>query len=745
MMKSKLVRALKLLLIFLLVLLISLVAILQWKSDAIVKKVLDSVENQLADSLLYSDVSVEGLRYFPCIGIRLEDLRLGSGSHPLIDQGDVAIVIGLLPLARDIIDIRSIEVLGAAIYIGYDHSRWSYEIQKPSAGGKPSAWNTMIRKILLKNTRLTYADGKDLSFVLQVADATLRGTLGTNQVDALLDFSGSLHDFRYDSFLLKGPYTLQVKGNYGYDASARRQTFTDWIIREAGIELALGGNTTAYPDHTAVDLDGRWKSADPGDFLKWLPASVDTSWTRYVYSGTSEGTVTIRGNSSGKESPRIVLAGDLNKGGMSHPSGLAILTNMDLTFHYDSEDPSRRSQSSVAIAWKKETMLGSSFRGKVAVVNLADPVYTCSAKGPVPAALLTLFSAPTTTFDAGELVIHDFTLKDYQPRKANFHTLLSTVTLDVTIDGLQGLYLRNPLECHGGHLQTTGDGAFVFEADRLIWKKALAQKIKGNWKEDGAVSSFDIAGEFCAGKINGKGALISNGQSQTIHADWKVTAIDMKALLESFSNFDQSFITSDHLSGKATIWAETTIPMDASWKIRTQDLVVRSAVDMEDGRLVNLKTLEDFSRYIHLEDLKDIRFSRLRNYLKIENSKIYLPVMFIQSSAINLSISGVHGFDKSILYNLKLNAGQAVANKLKKTDVKKEMKPARKSGWINLYFVLEGTTANVQYQQYRLAVLSGFEQSSRLKEELRNYLVDRFGYDVYWLEPNEWEEIPEYK
>jgi hypothetical protein len=158
-----------------------------------------------------------------------------------------------------------------------------------------------------------------------------------------------------------------------------------------------------------------------------------------------------------------------------------------------------------------------------------------------------------------------------------------------------------------------------------------------------------------------------------------------------------------------------------------------------------MKTLEDFSKYVHLDDLKDIRFSQIRNYMKIEDGKVYLPVMFIQSSALNMSVSGIHGFDQKILYNLKLNAGQAAATKLKKTDVKKDLKPAKKSGWINMYFVLEGTTSDVKYQQYRTAVISGFEQSAALKESLRNYLVEKFGYDVYWLEPNEWEDIPEYR
>jgi len=168
-------------------------------------------------------------------------------------------------------------------------------------------------------------------------------------------------------------------------------------------------------------------------------------------------------------------------------------------------------------------------------------------------------------------------------------------------------------------------------------------------------------------------------------------------------------------------------------------------IDIRNGQVKGMKTLKDLSKYVHLDDLRDIRFSQMRNYLKIENGKVYLPVMFIQSNALNMSISGEHSFDQDILYYMKLNAGQVAASKLKKNDTKKDFKKASKSGWINMYFVLEGTTSDVRYQQYRNAVIAGFEQSSALKESLRNYLVDKFGYDVYWIEPNEWEDIPEYE
>jgi hypothetical protein len=227
--------------------------------------------------------------------------------------------------------------------------------------------------------------------------------------------------------------------------------------------------------------------------------------------------------------------------------------------------------------------------------------------------------------------------------------------------------------------------------------------------------------------------------------DWIMKGVEIKEVMSSFENFDQTFITSDNIKGKTNVWAHVKIPYDDSGNIIKNGVSVQSAIHVKDGELKDMKTLEDFSKYVHVDDLKDIHFNEFRNYLKIENSKVYIPVVFIQSNAINISVSGEHSFDQHILYDLKINAGQAASNKLRKLDPLKRFKPARKSGWINLYYILSGTTSNVQYKQDQREVLSGFEQSAALKENLRNYLVDHFGYDVYWLEPNEWEDIPEYK
>jgi hypothetical protein len=44
----------------------------------------------------------------------------------------------------------------------------------------------------------------------------------------------------------------------------------------------------------------------------------------------------------------------------------------------------------------------------------------------------------------------------------------------------------------------------------------------------------------------------------------KMKGVEIKEVMASFENFDQTFITSDNISGKANIWAHALIPYDNS-------------------------------------------------------------------------------------------------------------------------------------------------------------------------------------
>src|SRR5690606_16412614 len=117
---------------------------------------------------------------------------------------------------------------------------------------------------------------------------------------------------------------------------------------------------------------------------------------------------------------------------------------------------------------------------------------------------------------------------------------------------------------------------------------------------------------------------------------------------------------------------------------------------IQNGQLKDFKMLEQFSTYVKMRDLMDIRFANLENYIEIADQKLYLPVMFIQSNAMNLTVSGEHSFENVMDYNIKVNAGQVMANRFKASS--SQPQPAKKKGWFNLYFNIAGTVEDYKVQ-----------------------------------------------
>jgi hypothetical protein len=748
--KEKLIRGFKIGIIVLLVLSISLVSLVQWKSDLIVRNVLSTLQSELNDTLTYESAHMDVFSHFPCVAVQLSQLRLGSGRLPLIDHGNVDVVIRLIPIFHGAIDIDRILVEDAAINIFNANGKWSYDVLKKSAGDTESAgdeksWKTLVRQMQVNHSVLLYSDpDHKMEFELALQQSSFEGKIDPDILDITMEVDATIDSLKMESYALPEAVSFNLNGQYVFDFKNAIQQFNNWIIENNLVSLKGNGNIKRNDNNEVVEVSGTWSDAKPDELRKWLPPKISSSWNGYTFYGKSDGRFEIKGKSSKTASPAVDIQGQLSNGGFQSNESKEEVKNVNLDFHYQSRDASHQNKSSLLLQATKKSTFGDDLKGDVLIVDLDKPVFDISLEGNLPAMLINLMAGSTLKVESGDLDIEKFVIRQFHPSDQPFQQILDKGIIQLESKDLKCTYLNNPIEWTNAKINSS-DSKLHFEFDELTWSKATANSLKGDLTLQGDQIQFAFQSKLCNGQVESKGSLSTASSGPVFQADWIIKQIDIRALLESFSNFDQTFITSENLSGKANIWAETTIPMDEHWKIKTKEVVSKSALEIHEGELRNLKTLEDFSDYVHVEDLRDIRFNDLRNYLNIEGGQVYLPVMFLQSSAMNLSISGVHSFDQKIVYYLKLNAGQTVANKLRKTDFRKDLKTARKSGWINMYFVLEGTTSNVHYQQYRTAVISGFEQSAQLKESLRKELVDHFGYDVYWLEPNEWEDIPEYK
>ncbi len=202
--------------------------------------------------------------------------------------------------------------------------------------------------------------------------------------------------------------------------------------------------------------------------------------------------------------------------------------------------------------------------------------------------------------------------------------------------------------------------------------------------------------------------------------------IDAKEFFRQGKNFGQEVLQSRHIEGtlNANIVVSTTWDTDGNFLY--DELRVIAGIDIKDGELNDFELLEDFSTYVNPRDLENVKFVDMQNWLEIKNERIYIPVMFIQTNAMNMLLSGEHTFNNDIDYNMKVNAGQVLMAKLKSNSGARPQ-PAKQNGLFNLYFNVAGNIEDYAVETNKRKVKKEFTFSEYKKEAIQKALADEFG------------------
>lgn len=282
------------------------------------------------------------------------------------------------------------------------------------------------------------------------------------------------------------------------------------------------------------------------------------------------------------------------------------------------------------------------------------------------------------------------------------------------------------IEKNAGRKQNTDKLKGTFEANinTIEYGKIKAERFQGKL-------AFDHNQLFIIGDTRAmQGSLHLEGNAHFELQPWlkmRITAtnLNLQTMLEQAENFGQDVVTDKNLrgrlNGRIVLWTY----WDGKGALDMNRLKVYADVEGKDGELVDLKMLEDFSTFVHLEDLRKVKFTSMQNYLEISNRRVYLPAMFIQSNALNLTLSGTQTFDEDIDYKMKINAGQVILNRLKKHDSDLDPLPAEK-GMFNLYYTIVGNLDKYDMRRSKKAVKAEFERSEDRKRTIAQAINSEF-------------------
>jgi hypothetical protein len=130
-------------------------------------------------------------------------------------------------------------------------------------------------------------------------------------------------------------------------------------------------------------------------------------------------------------------------------------------------------------------------------------------------------------------------------------------------------------------------------------------------------------------------------------------------------------------------------------------------------------------------ELDHVKFSTLKNKIKIENEVVFIPQMDIESSSMNLSLYGEHTFDNEIDYHIQLLLSELISRKeIIEEDLGNNFVEDDGLGRTRLYLTMTGSAEDpvikLDSREVRNKISADLKQEKR---ELRDLFREEFGLE----------------
>ncbi|NUO00343.1 MAG: hypothetical protein HUU01_06970 [Saprospiraceae bacterium] len=283
-------------------------------------------------------------------------------------------------------------------------------------------------------------------------------------------------------------------------------------------------------------------------------------------------------------------------------------------------------------------------------------------------------------------------------------------------------------------------GVVTLHVGQLNYELVTGSNFSGELKLDNNALDVKGSANSMSGSIDLDGTFLFQERPSLV-ARVGCKDISVNEFFRQMENFGQEVLQDQHLRGGLTAKFAIYAYWDETGNFLMNDLHVLADATINNGELIGFKMLENFSTFVKMKDLRHIKFVTLQNFIEVKDGKLYLPAMFIQSNAMNLTVSGEHAFAGDMKYNVKVNAGQVLINRLKGHDAQLKPQKARKNGFFNLYYTIFGTNDETSFKSAKKEVKADFEFSEKRKQEIAQALKEELGSNVRKLEePTEWKD-----
>lgn len=267
--------------------------------------------------------------------------------------------------------------------------------------------------------------------------------------------------------------------------------------------------------------------------------------------------------------------------------------------------------------------------------------------------------------------------------------------------------------------------------DSIIIGKVRASLFDGNLAYvPGLIDISSFSMNTLEGSLSGNAVIADLGENAYAMRGWfDIENVDIQETFATFNNFRQDYLVSENIEGLLTGSISLSATADRQFKIKPADLVLNGEYQILNGKLINFEPAYKLSRFIEIDELAEIQFSRLENELIINNEIITIPKMDISSSAFNISLEGNHGFDGNYEYHIKVLLSEFLSKKNNERVSEFGVVEDDRLGRTSVYLTLSGNKDGSRLSHDTEALRTGIKEDlQKEKQNIKSILSEEYGW-----------------
>lgn len=234
---------------------------------------------------------------------------------------------------------------------------------------------------------------------------------------------------------------------------------------------------------------------------------------------------------------------------------------------------------------------------------------------------------------------------------------------------------------------------FNCNVQNLKFRRFSGQDIKGKLMvKDQKAQATQVNLNAIGGNMSFNSSVDARNENNiVVETESSFERIHIDSIFYVFHNFNQDFLMDKHLKGQIFAEVNTYMVFDNNLRFDSKKFKSDVGVAIRNGELNNFEPMQKLSKFVAEESLSRLRFSELKNIIRIQDEVIYLPPMEIKSNISTIEVKGTHTFDQRIDYYTRVPL---------KTFTKKDKDAAfgaiedNGSGGANIFLTIKGTTEN---------------------------------------------------